>query len=149
MGTGFCGQQECARHRKKHVPVRYAKVLRTHKDVYWNGFETRGWAEWSRGGPSKFVQSFAASCCVSGKTPPSIIAKEQSFKHSISANPSGGSNQISVVAERADSCPTEEFLGLKNGGPANKWISETILFQSGRTWLEGARWLITEFAQKS
>jgi hypothetical protein len=81
-----------------------------------------------------------------------VIAKETTYKHSISTSGSvysaGGANSQSSVTEvEEDSCPPKEFIGLKNGGPKNNYIVEGILFQSGRLWKGDQRWVVRKFRQ--
>ena len=68
-----------------------------------------------------------------------IIAKETTYRHSISANGSSGNSQTSVTEVEEDSCPPKEFVGLKNGGRKHDCIVEGVLFQSGRLWLKDQR----------
>jgi hypothetical protein len=82
-----------------------------------------------------------------------VIAKETTYKHSISTSGSiysaGGANSQSSVSEvEEDSCPPKEFIGLKNGGKKNNYIVEGILFQSGRLWKRDQRWLVRKFNQR-
>ena len=82
-----------------------------------------------------------------------VIAKETTYKHSISSSGSihqavGLNTQTSVTEVEEDSCPPKEFIGLKNGGKKNRLIVEGILFQSGRLWLKDQRWSVRRFSQK-
>jgi hypothetical protein len=77
---------------------------------------------------------------------------ETTYKHSISTSGSvysagGANNQSSVTEVEEDSCPSKEFIGLKNGGPKNKYIVEGILFQSVRLWKGDQRWVVRKFRQ--
>lgn len=81
-----------------------------------------------------------------------VIAKEVAYKHSLSSSGSIQSNQgfnasasVSEVIE--DSCPTYEFIGLKNGGKRHDGFVEGILFQSGRLWNRDHRWVVRRFKQ--
>lgn len=81
-----------------------------------------------------------------------VIAKDIAYKHSLSSSGSIQSSQgfnasasVSEVVE--DSCPTYEFIGLKNGGKRNGNVVEGILFQSGRLWLKDHRWVVRRFKQ--
>jgi hypothetical protein len=81
-----------------------------------------------------------------------VIAKETSYRHSLSSSGSVSSSQgfnssASVTELEEDSCPPKEFIGLKNGGAKNKFIVEGILFQSGRLWKKDQRWCIRRFVQ--
>jgi type IV secretory pathway TraG/TraD family ATPase VirD4 len=81
-----------------------------------------------------------------------VIAKETSYKHSISTRGSiqgaiGLNSQASFTEVEEDSCPPKEFIGLKNGGKKNNYIVEGILFQSGRLWLRDQRWVVRKFSQ--
>ena len=81
-----------------------------------------------------------------------VIAKETSYKHSISTRGSiqgaiGLNSQTSFTEVEEDSCPPKEFIGLKNGGKKNNYIVEGILFQSGRLWLRDQRWVVRKFSQ--
>jgi hypothetical protein len=83
-----------------------------------------------------------------------VIAKDVAYKHSLSSSGSIQSSQgfnssasVSEVVE--DSCPTYEFIGLKNGGKRNGNIVQGILFQSGRLWLGEHRWVVRRFRQTS
>jgi len=82
-----------------------------------------------------------------------IIAKETTYKHSISTSGSihaavGVNSQTSVTEVEEDSCAPKEFIGLKNGGKKNNCIVEGILFQSGRLWLKDQRWTVRRFRQE-
>jgi hypothetical protein len=82
-----------------------------------------------------------------------VIAKETTYKHSISTTgsinqPIGLNSQTSVNEVEEDSCPPKEFIGLKNGGPKNKLIVEGILFESGRLWDNDQRWIVSKFRQQ-
>lgn len=81
-----------------------------------------------------------------------VIAKETTYKHSMSTSGSVSSSQgfnssASVSEQEEDSCPPKYFIGLKNGGTKNGNIVEGILFQSGRLWKRDHRWLIRRFRQ--
>jgi hypothetical protein len=81
-----------------------------------------------------------------------LIAKEITYKHSLSASASeqstvGFNSSFSVAEVEEDSCRPREFIGLRNGGPDNNWIVEGILFQSGRLWNRDQRWVIRKFLQ--
>jgi hypothetical protein len=75
-----------------------------------------------------------------------VIAKETIYKTSISKT---GQSPISTSVSQIEepSCSPKEFLGLKNGGPRNKYVVESIVFQSGRP-LNGERWIKANFSQK-
>ncbi len=82
-----------------------------------------------------------------------VIAKETSYKHSLSSSGSLQSSQgfnasTSVSEIEDDSCPAKEFIGLKNGGKKNDCTVEGILFQSGRLWLSDRRWVVRRFKQR-
>jgi hypothetical protein len=126
--------------------VRITQGLPAYLDAY--GHESRSKVDALLGahGTKIFHRN---DCPVTNDWASKIIAKEASFKHSITTPAAGGPNQVSVATERQDSCPPEQFLGLKNGGPKNKWVSEAILAQSGRMWLNNkVRWLITQWVQR-
>jgi TraM recognition site of TraD and TraG len=81
-----------------------------------------------------------------------VIAKETSYKHSLSnsgslQSSSGFSSNTSVTEVEEDSCPPKEFIGLKNGGKKNDYTVEGILFQSGRLWNKSQRWTVRRFKQ--
>jgi hypothetical protein len=81
-----------------------------------------------------------------------VIAKETTYKHSISSSgsvqSSSGFNYNPSVSEvEEDSCPPKEFIGLKNGGKNNNYVVEGILFQSGRLWNKDRRWTRMKFKQ--
>jgi len=75
-----------------------------------------------------------------------IIAKDKSYKHSLSES---GSVQAKASVSQSEeySCSTMEFLGLKNGGAGNNHVVESVLFQSGRLWQKDKRWLLTNWKQ--
>jgi hypothetical protein len=82
-----------------------------------------------------------------------VIAKETTYKHSISTSgsiysASGANSQSSVTEVEEDSCPPKEFIGLKNGGKKNDYVVEGILFQSGRLWKRDQRWVVRKFRQR-
>jgi len=81
-----------------------------------------------------------------------VIAKETSYKHSLSSSgslqsSSGFSAGTNVSEVEEDSCPPKEFIGLKNGGKKNGCRVEGILFQSGRLWRRDRRWTVVRFKQ--
>jgi type IV secretory pathway TraG/TraD family ATPase VirD4 len=81
-----------------------------------------------------------------------VIAKETTYKHSISTTgsinqPFGLNSQTSVSEIEEDSCPPKEFIALKNGDRTNTFIVEGILFQSGRLWDRDKRWIVSKFRQ--
>ena len=81
-----------------------------------------------------------------------VIAKETTYKQSVSSSGStqstnGFNSQFSVSEVEEDSCPSKEFIGLKNGGKKNNYIVEGILFQSGRLWNRDRRWIARQFRQ--
>jgi hypothetical protein len=78
-----------------------------------------------------------------------LIASESRYRHSISGNQKDGSPQVSVSESKEESCPTSEFISLKNGGWRNRFLAEAIVFASGRQWLGGKlRWARRTFSQK-
>jgi hypothetical protein len=72
------------------------------------------------------------------------IAQDTIYKTGVSH--SNGSLNTSMSQHEEDSCSPKQFLGLKNGGKANKGVVSAVVFQSGRL-LSGARWIIGEFRQ--
>jgi hypothetical protein len=76
-----------------------------------------------------------------------IIAKETTYRHSISANGSSGNSQTCVTEVEEDSCPPKEFIRLKNSGRKHNCIVEGVLFQSRRLWLKDQRWTVRRFSQ--
>ena len=81
-----------------------------------------------------------------------LIAKEMTYKHSLSNSGSlqsnSGFNSSSSVSEVEEaSCGEKEFLSLKNGGAQNKHIVEAVLFESGRLWARDQRWIVRKFKQ--
>jgi hypothetical protein len=62
-----------------------------------------------------------------------LIANDVIYKASLSSSAPGALNTSLSEHEEA-SCSPRMFLGLKNGGPWNKYIAEAIIIQSGRLW---------------
>jgi hypothetical protein len=85
-------------------------------------------------------------CPVTNEWASKIIAKDKSYKHSLSESSSVQAN-ASVSQSEEYSCSTMEFLGLKNGGASNNHVVESVLFQSGRLWQKDKRWLLTNWKQ--
>jgi type IV secretory pathway TraG/TraD family ATPase VirD4 len=78
-----------------------------------------------------------------------LIATESRYRHSISGNQKDGTPQLSVSEAKEESCPPSEFLNLKNGGLRNRYLTEAIVFASGRQWLGGRlRWARRTFSQR-
>jgi type IV secretory pathway TraG/TraD family ATPase VirD4 len=78
-----------------------------------------------------------------------VIAKETLYRASVSSGYSSGlaGYNVTVNEVEEDSCPPKTFIGLKNGGPLNRWIVEGVAFQSGRL-IDGQRWVIRRWKQK-
>jgi type IV secretory pathway TraG/TraD family ATPase VirD4 len=78
-----------------------------------------------------------------------VIAKETQYRASVSSGYSSGLTGYNVTVNEVeeDSCPPKTFIGLKNGGPLNRWIVEGVVFQSGRL-IDGQRWVIRRWKQK-
>jgi hypothetical protein len=76
-----------------------------------------------------------------------LIASEITYKASLSSSAPAALNTSLSEHEQA-ACSPRMFLGLKNGGPSNKFVAEAIVCQSGRLF-KGDRWLIGEFSQRS
>jgi hypothetical protein len=86
-------------------------------------------------------------CGVTNEFASKLIAKETVYKASVSkTGQSPISTSVSQIEE--DSCPPKSFLGLKTGGPENRFVSEAIIFQSGRLWQKNKRWIVGNFSQK-
>ena len=75
-----------------------------------------------------------------------LIASDVIYKASLSSSTFATLNTSLAEHEEA-SCSPRMFLGLKNGGRSNKYVTEAIITQSGRLFA-GDRWFIGEFSQK-
>lgn len=78
-----------------------------------------------------------------------LIAEETFYRPTLANSASAGSesHNTSLSPVEEPSCPKKNFLGLKSGGPANNYIVEAIIFQSGRLF-NGNRWFVGTFSQK-
>jgi hypothetical protein len=88
-------------------------------------------------------------CPITNKWSSELIARETVYRPTVSRSATGGSSAIntSLAMVEESACAEKQFLGLKTSGPKNKWVSEAILFQSGRLF-DGERWTGVRFNQK-
>jgi type IV secretory pathway TraG/TraD family ATPase VirD4 len=90
----------------------------------------------------------ANNCAVTNEWASRSLGKIDQVKQSLSSSYGrNGNHSQSWALETVDSCPTETFLGLQSGGPRHKGRIEAVMAQAGRTFLDGQRWIITEFRQ--
>jgi hypothetical protein len=89
------------------------------------------------------------SCSVTNEWASKSIGHAVQVRQSISKNGRSDIDPQHSFAEAQDwSCPQEVFLDLKTGGKRHNRVVQSVVAQAGRTWLDGKRWLRSNFRQK-
>jgi hypothetical protein len=88
------------------------------------------------------------TCAVTNKWAAESIGRTMQARQTVSTanTPYGNPQQSWAEAEDWD-CPPGFFLDLKSGGRRHRHVVEAIVAQAGRTWLDGRRWIISDYRQ--